>query len=204
MKNLVLYAALLGLIGGVSKSLCIAVGWILYPQGGDISTTIAGLYLSQGLFFTSICMTKGAAEHSTSLLRRGALIGLLSGILATSAIVLVLHGGADLTAFDHAIVNGLMLGGAVGIVYGVGSNERRWVYLIVGLLGGGIGVLSLHSSGTIADLTAMLLWRLSSSLDIAMVYGKLVVYPLDAVTQSLLIWFSLAYAKEFFSVRKGN
>ncbi|HYJ16310.1 MAG TPA: hypothetical protein VE170_12520, partial [Candidatus Limnocylindria bacterium] len=199
-----LYPALFGMIGGVLKSLCIAVGWILYPQGRDISTIIAGLYLSQGLFFMSICMTKGATEHSTSLLRTGALIGLLSGILATSAIVLFLYRGADLTAFDHAVVNGSFLGGAVGIVYGVGSTDRRWVYLIVGFLGGGIGVLSLHSSGTIADLTAMLLWKLSSSLDIAMVYGKWIVYPLDGITQSLLIWFSLAYAKEFFGVRDRN
>lgn len=74
----------------------------------------------------------------------------------------------------------------------------------MGLLGAGVGVLSLHSSTTIADLTAMLLWKLSSSLDVAMLYGKLVVYPIDGITQSLLIWFSLAYAKEYFGVREGD
>jgi hypothetical protein len=131
MKKLVLYPALFGLIGGVSKSLCIAVGWILYPQGRDIYVNTAGLYLSQVLFVMSICMTRGAAEHSASLLKTGALIGLLSGVIATSAIVVVLYGvgGADLTSFDHAFVNGVFLGGAVGIVYGVGSNDRRWIYL---------------------------------------------------------------------------
>ena len=192
MKKLVLYPALFGMIGGVLKGLCLAVVWILYPQGRDNYVNTALLYISQVLFAMSICMARGAIEHSASLLKTGALIGIVSGVLATSAIVVILYiiGGADLTLFDHAFVNGLFLGGAVGIVCGMGSNDRRALYFVVGFCAGGVASSSLHLSMAIADITAMLVWKLSSSLDLAMLYGKLVVYPLDGITQSVLIWFS--------------
>lgn len=201
MIRVILYSALFGMVGGVLKSLCIALAWILYPQGRDIYTSTVGLYLSQTLFIVSICMAKGGADRSVSLLNTGALIGLLSGVLATSAVIALLYfkGGADeanLVWFDHSLINGLFLGGAAGSIYGSSSNDRSAVYLIVGLLVGGVASFSLYISTMMASMSAFLLWKFSSLLDISMLYERLAVYPFEGIIQSLFIWNALALAEK--------
>lgn len=201
MTKLILYSALFGMVGGVLKSMCIALAWIFYPQGRDIYSSTVGLYLSQTLFIVSICMVKGVAEHSISLLRRGSLIGLFSGILATSAVIALLYfKGREYEAnwiwFDHSLINGLFLGGAAGTIYGTSSNDRNAVYCIVGLLVGGVASFSIYISTTMASMSAFLLWKFSFLLDISMLYEKLAVYIFEGIILSLLIWSALALAEK--------
>ena len=201
MIKLVLYSALFGMIGGVLKSLCIALAWIFYPQGRDIYTNTVGLYLSQILFIASICMAKGGADHSVSLLKTGAVIGLLSGVLATSAVIALLYfksavDEANLAWFDHALINGLFIGGAAGSIYGVSSNDRSAVYFILGLLVGGVVSFVLYISTTMATMSALLVWKFSSLLNISMLYAKLAVYPFEGIIQSLFIWNALALVEQ--------
>jgi hypothetical protein len=194
MTKLVIYAALLGSIGGILKSLCLVISSIFYPQGRDIYATFIGLYISQTLFVTSICLAKGLAEQSAFVLKRGALIGIVTGVLATSISLSVLffrvRGAAFFPPwFDRYFVTSMMLGVSVAIIYGFGNEARRYIYPIVGLVTGGVATLSHYFAAVLATAIALLLSRLS--MEISMLFATFAIPPIEGVAQSVIIWSCL-------------
>ena len=96
----------------------------------------------------------------------------------------------------YSLINGLFIGGAVGSIYGIGTNHRIAIYFIVGLLAGAVTSLFVQVAPIIADVTAFLLWGFSSSLDISMWYRKLAVFPIEGIIQSLFIWITVVQAEK--------
>src|SRR5437870_9332959 len=89
MKRLVLFALLLGSIGGILQDLPLLVSWFFFPQGRGIYLTAIGFFAERVLFVTPICMTKWTAERSPQLLKRAALIGIISGVIIAAFILLL-------------------------------------------------------------------------------------------------------------------
>jgi hypothetical protein len=199
MTKLVIYGALLGAFGGISKSLCLAIKWILDPQGQDIYLAIVGLYISETLFITSICLTKGLAERSVPFLKRGAVIGIVSGLLAASISLSIIFFRVreDIFLhpwFDRVLVYAMTLGVSAGIISGFGNDSRRHVYSysFFGIIAGGLASLAPHFAVASATAVAFLLFQTGSSIRLSWVFSKLGIYPIEGVAQSVIVWSCLA------------
>lgn len=194
--------------GGIFKSLCILLAWIFDPAGRNVYANTVFLYLSQTLFITSICMTKGAASRSTALLKTGALIGILSGLLATSAILCLIYLKVRVVEhvifqwFNYSLINGLFIGVAAGIIYGISVNDRIAAYFMVGPVVGALTLGSHYAASMIADMNAFIVWTMSLPVDISTLYRKLAIYPIEGVIQSVIVWSALALYEKLF--RSGN
>ena len=185
MTKLVIYAALLASVGGILKSPPLSIKWILDPQGQNVYLTIIGLYISQVLFITSICLTKGLAERSVSFLKRGAVIGIVSGILATSISLSIIFFRVreDIFLhpwFDRVLVYAMILGVSAGIISGFGNDLRRHVYSysFVGLIAGGLASSAHHFAVVLATAMAFLLFQTGSSVRLSWLFSNLVFIQL--------------------------
>ena len=156
---------------GPSRTKCLPHDyWIVH-----FTCTIYYVYLSD----------QRIGRRSVSFLKRGAVIGIVSGILATSISLSIIFFRVreDIFLhpwFDRVLVYAMILGVSAGIISGFGNDLRRHVYSysFVGLIAGGLASSAHHFAVVLATAMAFLLFQTGSSVRLSWLFSNLVFIQL--------------------------
>jgi hypothetical protein len=206
IMRIVLIAACMGLLGGLLKNLNVLTSFFFAPQGSKNFYVITGfLFAEQLLFVPTICATRGLAGRSARMLRVGIVIGVITGMI-TAALILFfayIRFRENHSWFDYIFVSAPILRVAAGIVNAFSDTLRRNVcsFAFMGLIGGGLAVLSYYLTVSVTTLTELFLSKIASPYA-AYLFHKFGTPPILGAAISATVWWFTAIAEEYFYSRR--
>lgn len=166
----------------------------MFGVPGRQSYLILELLFSELFYILPISVAKGVAERSPSQIKTSCVSGVVATVLSTGAIIALtaykIATNADLSPLSPRHLSGIFIGGVVGNIFSVG--HRKYFFIAVGVLAGALGLLLLIPLSVLLQAGSLLIWKLTSSMDAAMLYEKLGIPAFEGFFQSVIPWATLS------------